>query len=117
MQRLPVMALMLSFALATPGVAQNTADVSPQTKRYGPVLEPSTQVLPRRPRDLYELGEVAAPPSVSGNRFVADEQIGPNAVVGLGIFQVIKEPKRPDSIDRQPSVRSRIAAAGLSIGF
>jgi len=117
MQRLPMLALMLSFTVATPGVAQTTADMSPESTHYGPPREPQDEARPKPPRDRYTMEDVApAPASADESRMVAAEEIGPGMVLGLGLFRIIREPKR-DAIDRKPVVRSRIAAAGLSMGF
>lgn len=118
MKRLALMALALPLALATPGVAQTRADMIPQTKPYGPPQEPEDKARPQLPRDRHAIGDVAAPAAADNrHRLIAGGEIGPGAVLGLGLFEIVREPNRPDTINREPVVRSRIPAFGLSMGF
>ena len=117
MKRLTLSALLLSLALEVPGVAQTTADMSPDTRHYGPRQSgPEKATLARRrPNLAADIGEPASMPQY--NRMIAVEQLAPGTTMGLGLFGYMK-PEKPYSIrGSEPVNRSRIAAVGLSVAF
>ena len=117
MKRLTLSAILLSLALEVPGVAQTTAEMSPETRQYGPRQSgpENATIARRRPNLAADIGEPVGIPQY--HRLIAAEQLAPGTSMGVGLFGYMK-PEKPYSIrSSEPVIRSRIAAVGLSVAF
>src|SRR5262245_41941401 len=97
MKRLVLLALTPLFVLTTPAIAQSRAESAHEAVPYGPRQTPSEkpEPMPPQPAPTYEILEA---PSiiipVDDNRLIAAGEVAPNAMIGLGMFQIV-ERKRP----------------------